>query len=287
MVQESPRNGVNRRSFLKGAALTGLGSVISGEAHATENEKILHVWSCGGLAEAMHPAHLSYEAAHGIHIAYTGAFAGALGKPLLAGTSETDVFCGRVLMLAKNLRKAGRMVSFRPLCFTSYVIAVARGNPKGIRSLEDLTKENVRVAMAPKASPPGGDAVMGILKKANLVKPVLDRVLDTDASCVQRTIMDVCTGKADCMIVERRITRMPRYADSLDLVEIPEELFPAGPLTFTVGLMKSAGDVPLAQSYINWITRAEGQAFFEKAGFIPAISEKGKELIAKLGVHDV
>jgi molybdate transport system substrate-binding protein len=41
----------------------------------------------------------------GVEIAYTGAFAAALGKSLLANAT-TDVFAGRVLDLAKKLRKS-------------------------------------------------------------------------------------------------------------------------------------------------------------------------------------
>lgn len=68
---------------------------------------------------------------------------------------------------------AGKMLHFRPLCFTSYVIAVPRGNPGGISSLEDLAKPGVRVAMSPLASPPGGEVVTNLLKKASLLDEVM------------------------------------------------------------------------------------------------------------------
>ena len=89
------------------------------------------------------------------------------------------------------------------------------------------------------------------------------------------------------MIVERRITRMTRFADHLEYVEIPERFFPAGPLTFTVGMMSTASDPARAAAYMDWITSAQGQSYFEQAGFIPAISPKGMELVEKLGVKDV
>lgn len=277
-----------RRQFLKTLAA---GAVVAGAstlpAHAETATKTVQVWSCGGLAEAMRPAHDAYTAAHGVEIAYTGAFAGALGKSLLSGSGHTEVFAGRVLALARNLRKAEKMLYFKPLCFTSYVIAVPKGNPANIAALEDLAKPGVRVAMSPLASPPGGQAVMGILKAAELVKPVMKNVIDDQATCVQRTIEDVTSGKATAMIVERRITRMPLYAPHLDLVEIPEKYFPAGPLTFTVGVMRDARDRAVADAYVDWITGPQGQAHFERAGFIPAISPKGQELVEKLGVKDV
>ena len=246
----------------------------------------LQVWSCGGLAEAMMPAHAAYEQQSGVKIVYTGAFAAALGKSLLTGGGQTEVFAGRVLALAQNLRKAGKMVNFRPLCFTSYVIAVPKGNPAKIANIEDLTRPGVRVAMALEASAPGGQAVMGILKAADITGKVLANVRE-QGSCVQRSVADVTEGRADAMIVERRICRMARFADKLEYVEIPDRLFPAGPLTFTVGMMANAADPAKATAYMDWITSAQGQEYFEAAGFIPAISPKGMELVEKLGVKDV
>ena len=288
MQEEHDVKGTDRRGFLKllatGAAAAA--AVAPTVVMAAPEPKILQVWSCGGLAEAMCPAHAAFRAASGVTVNYTGAFAGALGKTLLGGGSTTEVFAGRVLALAKNLRKNEKMLYFKPLCFTTYGIAVPKGNPAGIKELADLTKKNVRVSMAPLASPPGGQAVMGILKNAGILKEVMPHVLDARASCVQRSMQDVLDGRADAIIVERRVVRIPRFAPHVDFIDIPEQYFPAGPLTFTVGVMQAAQDKALAESYVKWITSADGQAFFEKAGFIPAISAKGQELVEKLGVKD-
>lgn len=282
----------SRRQFLTSATAlaTGLAASMASPSTAmaaTPTNKVLQVWSCGGLAEAMMPAHEQFKATTGHDIAYTGAFAAVLGKSLLTGRGKTEVFLGRVLALAQNLRKAEKMLSFKPLCFTEYVIVVPKNNPGKIKSIEDLAKPNTKVAMSPLASPPGGQAVMGILKAADIQPAVMKNVMDKRASCVQRTIEDVTTGKAHAMIVERRLTKVPLYAPHIAVIDIPEKFFPAGPLTFTIGIMRDVKDMELAESYVNFMTSPEGQAHFEKAGFIPAISEKGQELIEKLGVKDV
>ena len=290
---ENEHRQTSRRDFLRGAALgaagVGLGAGLAPTAAqaAEDRHKSLQVWSCGGLAESMRPMHEAYTAKTGVDVSYTGAFAAVLGKSLLTGSGETEVFAGRGLPLAQNLRKAGKMLYFKPFCFTSYVIAVPKGNPAKIQALEDLARKGVRVAMSPKASPPGGQAVMGILKLADLTKDVMPNVLDKEATCIQRTVEEVCKGKADCMIVERRITRMPLFGPHLDIIEIPEKFFPPLPLTFTMGVMHNVRDRQLADAYVNWCTGEEGQAFMERGGFIPAISPKGQELIEKLGVKDV
>lgn len=281
----------SRREFLRGAAtgavasLTGILPAMPARAQGLGGTGQLQVWSCGGLAEALIPAHKAFEAQAGVGIAYTGAFAAALGKSLLA-SGTTDVFAGRVLDLAKKLRTAGRMEYFRPLCFTSYVLVTPTGNPKGIATVQDMAKPGVRVAMAPEASPPGGQAVMGLLKKAGIVEAVMKNVADP-GSCVQRSVTAVVEGRADVMIVELRVTKLPETAGKLDIVTIPEGLFPPPPLTFTVGVMKEAKDRRLADSYVEFMTSPQGQAHLERGGFIPATSDKGRELVEKLGVKDV
>jgi molybdate transport system substrate-binding protein len=196
------------------------------------------------------------------------------------------VFGGRVLDLARKLRAAGRMAYFRPLCFTSYVLVTPRGNPAGVRSVEDLARPGVRVVLAPEASPPGGQASLGILKAAGVLEAAMRNAV-VKGSCVQRTTAQLAAGEGDVSIVERRLTRLPEFEGRLDVVPIPEALFPAGPLTFTIGVMNEARDRALADDYVAHATSAEGQAFLERGGFIPASSDEGRRLVEKFGVRDV
>lgn len=275
-----------RRSFLRAAATAAVGlaaGVRPAQAGRFGRDQ-LQVWSCGGLAEAFMPANQLYAEMTGVRIAYSGAFAAALGKSLL-GSAKTEVFAGRVLELAKKLRQSGRMLYFKPLCFTSYVLATPLGNPAGIKGVEDLARPGVRVVLAPEASPPGGAAAAALLKKAGIAEQV-ERNTVIKGTCVQRTMEDLINGKGDASVVELRLTRLPAFAGRCEVVAIPESLFPPPPLTFTVGVMKDAQDRALADDYVNFLTSPQGQAFFERQGFIPAISEKGRALVEKLGVKD-
>lgn len=272
---------LGRRAFLATAA--ALPSVMS--AGPKFSQKTLQVWACGGLAEAFIPANERFREKTGIEIAFTGAFAAALGKSL-QGSATTDVFAGRVLALAKKLRATGKMMYFKPLCFTRYVVVTPKGNPAHISDIRDLAKPGVRVVLAPDASPPGGEAVTGILKKAGIVDQAMKNAV-IKGSCVQRTLENLIAGKGDASVVEFRLTRMPSFQGKVDIIPIPESLFPPGPLTFTIGVMNSAPDKTLAGHFVEFIRSAEGQRFFEAAGFIPAESEEGARLVMKLGVKDV
>jgi molybdate transport system substrate-binding protein len=282
-----PRDG-SRRGFVR-AALVGIaGAALPLErAHGGAGPfdgRRLQVWSCGGLAETFQQLNAAYERRSGARLEYTGAFAAALGKSLL-GSGRTDVFGGRVLDLARKLRAADRMAWFRPLCFTSYVLVTPRGNPAGIRSVADLARPGVRVVLAPDASPPGGQAALGILKAAGVVEGALRNAV-VKGSCVQRTTAQLVAGEGDVSVVERRISRMREFDGKLEVIPIPEELFPPAPLTFTIGVMNEARDRALAEDYVAYATSAEGQAFLDRGGFIPAASAEGQRLVAKWGVRD-
>lgn len=98
---------------------------------------------------------------------------------------------------------------------------------------------------------------------------------------------DILSGRGDVSVVELRVTRLPQFAGRMDIVPIDEKLFPPPPLTFTVGVMESAANKELAGRYATFLVSPEGQAHFERQGFIPATSEKGRQLVEKYGVHDV
>jgi molybdate transport system substrate-binding protein len=275
-----------RRNFIKAVGVALTGSLLSPHlsfSNTFQGEQ-LQVWSCGGLAEAMIPANKLYEQMTGCTIAYTGAFAGALGKSLL-GNATTEVFAPRVLDLAKKLKAEGKMLLFKPLCFTKYVLITPRGNPAGIKGIQDLANPGIRVILSPNASPPGGAAAMLILQNAGVLEEAKENAV-VMGDCVQRILPDVISGKGDVSLVEFRLTRMPQFSGQVDIIDIPEKFIPPKPVPFTVGVMKWAKNRDLAEDYCNFVVSEKGQSFFNEAGFIPALSEEGERLIKRYGVHD-
>ena len=282
------KNGVSRRQFLKTGGLA-LGAGLASASPAfpqTYAQESLQVWSCGGLAEAFEPANHEFEKLTKASIAYTGAFAGALGKSLLTGSARTEIFGPRVLELAKKLKAQGKMLWFKPLCFTQYVVATPKDNPAGIESIKDMGKTGVKTILTPEASPPGGKAAMIILKKAGVEdKARANAVLVGD--CVQTAITDLAQGKADAAVIEKRITRLPQFRGKLDTLPIPEAFIPPVPVPFTIGIMKWAKNRALAEAFVAFILSDQGQTWFHRAGFIPAQTEEGERLTKKYGVMDV
>ncbi|MDY7030482.1 MAG: substrate-binding domain-containing protein [Thermodesulfobacteriota bacterium] len=275
---------LSRRNFLKSSGLAVVSGLSASSPALARNsdQGQLQVWSCGGLAEAFIPANQAFHKKTGVKIAYTGAFAAALGKSLL-GDARTEIFAPRVVSLSKKLKDQGRMLWYKPLCFTRYVLAVPKGNPAGIKSIEDLAGKGIRVVLSFEASPPGGKATMILLKKAGLLEKVKKNII-FNGDCVLRSTTMLAEARADVSIVEQRITKNPRFAGKLEVIPIEEKYFPPPPMTFTIGLMKWAAKPAVATSFIDFILSSEGQNHFENAGFIPAISLEGRRLIERYGV---
>ena len=287
MSAKSNSANVPRRDFLKTAGAAMLASAIPWNRANAQNfaGQTLQVWSCGGLAEAFMQANQIYEEKTGITISYTGAFAAALGKSLLAN-GQTEVFAGRVLKLAQKLRSADKMVFFKPLCFTQYVMITPKGNPAGITTIKDLARPGVKVVLAPDASPPGGAAVLKMLEKTGVKEAALANAV-VKGSCVQQIMTSIIDGTGDVAVVEKRLTRIPNFKGQTEIIPLPDSQQPPPPLPFTIGVMKDAQDPELARDYVTFILSDQGQACFERQGFIPALSAKGQELVEKLGVKDV
>lgn len=277
---------VSRRGFLKATSLAATGGLLLGSdslASTFRNES-LQVWSCGGLAEAFIPANRAYQELTGCRIDYSGAFAAALGKSLLGG-AQTEVFAPRVVKLARKLKAQGKMLHFVPLCFTKYVLVTPKGNPAGIKSIQDFGRHGVKTVLSPDASPPGGKASLAILKKAGVLEQAQKNAV-VSGDCVQRVVPDVIEGKGEVAVMELRLTKKPEYVDKMEVIEISEEFFPPSPVPFVIGVMKFAHNKELAEDFVKFITSEKGQSFFQAAGFIPALSEEGKRLVRKYGVKD-
>ena len=281
-MKEKLKN-ISRRNFLKASGATATGLLIPSNALAQKSGVgTLQVWSCGGLAEAFIPADKEFEKMTGVRISYTGAFAAALGKSLL-GSAKTEVFAPRVITLSKRLKDEGKMLWYKSLCFTRYVIAVTKGNPTGVASIKDMAKPGLRVVLFFGSSAPGGEAPKVIMKKAGVLEEAEKNAV-FNGDCVQRATRMLVNGKADAGIVEQRITYLPEFRGKLDMIPIDEKYFPPPPMTFTIGLMKWAEHPEVAKEYIDFILSSQGQKYFENAGFIPAISDEGRRLSKKYGV---
>ncbi len=110
-------------------------------------------------------------------------------------------------------------------------LAVEKGNPKYIKSLEDLTKDGVEAALVDKEANAVGKTAVKIIEK-NGLEAIDDNVVSTMAT-VNELVIAIANGEADVAIVTGDSIR---FNEDVELVGIPEEenidqIIPAGTLT--------------------------------------------------------
>ena len=135
------------------------------------------------------------------------------------------------------------------------VIAVPKGNPKGIRGLADLTRSGVKVALCAERVPCGAAA-----KKALTGVALTPVTLEQD---VKAALAKVKLGEVDAALVYR--TDAKAASSDVDGVEFPES---SGAVNdHPVVVLKGAPNAAGARAFVEYVTSEKGRAVLAEAGF--------------------
>ncbi len=161
----------------------------------------------------------------------------------------------------KNMDKAGHagLLAGTPVNFASntLTIAVAPGNPKGIKTFQDLAKPGLTVVVcAPQV--PCGSATQNVESKTGVtLTPV------SEESSVTDVLNKITSGQADAGLVY--VTDTAGAADKVLAVSFPEA---AGAVnTYPIATLAHAGNPTLAGKFVDLVTGPAGQEILTKAGF--------------------
>ncbi len=145
---------------------------------------------------------------------------------------------------------------------TDMVLVTAKGNPKQITTLQDLTREDVRVATSnPEYSALGG-LTHELFRHAGLYDQILPRITYGDAPTADTVLLRVRTGREDAGIVYRaNVLGMP---DEVEILDIDHPRAVAGqPVAVAVGT-----DYPrLMDRLIAKLVDPSMQDLYESSGF--------------------
>jgi molybdate transport system substrate-binding protein len=142
------------------------------------------------------------------------------------------------------------------------VICVQHGNPKRIRSLQDLARPKMTVGLAKAGAVCLGDASDSILKKAGLEAQVKKNVITYAGSCEQ-TQQLVQLGEVDAVIGWDSFKSWA--PDRIDVVKIPARYLRVHNIPAAVSAYSKQR--PAAMDFISFLTSKRGQAIFAKHGY--------------------
>ncbi len=233
---------------------------VAKDKDAKKEEPVpLLVYAGAGLKRAMEEIKPAFEAKENVKIEYIFAGSGQL-LAQMETSGKGDVFIVGSEDTYKVAKDKGLANKSQLVAHHTPALAVQKGNPKGIKSLKDLTKDGIKVALGDAKANAIGKTAQEIIKK-NGLEGINKNVVATTAT-VNELVTIISTGQADVAIVTEDSVR---FSKDVEMVEIPAEenidqLIPVGTLT-------SSKHQELAQKLSDFIASDEGKAIFEKNGY--------------------
>nr|WP_229068237.1 molybdate ABC transporter substrate-binding protein [Actinoplanes sp. DH11] len=245
------------RSTVAGLAVTltaSLAACGSGSGSGSEAGRPVTVFAAASLTESFTTLGDRFEAAHpGSTVTFNFGGSSALATQINEG-APADVFASAAPANMAAVTDAGTPATFAR---NQLVIAVGKGNPKGVTGLAALTGPRLKVALCAAAVPCGAAATTAIAAAGVTITPV---TLEQD---VKAALSKVRLGEVDAALVYR--TDAKAAAADVDAIEFPESARAVNdyPIAVLTGARNTAG----GQAFVDYVLSPEGLRVLTDAGF--------------------
>lgn len=183
---------------------------------------------------------------------------------------SADFFLSADLDYAKKAKEEGLIDSFEPVSSMREVIIVPKGNPAGIKSLENLGTKPVKLVIGVD-NVPIGKYTRQVFKNANkdygkdFSKKVLGHVVSNETN-TKEVAQKAATGEAGAAIVY--VTDVtPGIADKVETVEIPDKYNVTA--SNYAAVLNDAGNAKLAQDFLDFMLSDDGQKIIQRFKYEP------------------
>ncbi|GAA5151565.1 molybdate ABC transporter substrate-binding protein [Amycolatopsis dongchuanensis] len=245
---------------LAGVALlvTGCGGSGSNSNNSGAGPRTLTVFAAASLTESFNALKTEFEASHpGVTVKYSFGGSSSLVQQLTNG-AKADVFASAD---QTNMDKAvqGGVIDGAPTVFATnkLTIAVAPGNPKGLKAFADLAGAGLKVVVcAPQV--PCGSAAQKVEKATGVtLKPV------SEEQDVKQVLTKVESGDADAGLVY--VTDAATAQGKVAQVDFPEAAQAVN--NYPIAVVKGAPQSDLAKEFEQFVLGAQGRQQLAKVGF--------------------
>jgi molybdate transport system substrate-binding protein len=216
------------------------------------------VFAAASLTESFAKVGTDFEAANpGTKVTFNFAGSSALATQINQG-APADVFASASPTNMKTVTDTGNGDgTATTFVKNQLVIAVPKGNPKGVTGLSDLAKPGVKVALCAAQVPCGAAAKKALDAAGVKITPV---TLEQD---VKAALAKVKLGEVDVALVYR--TDAKASAADVDGVEFPES---AGAVNdYPIIVLKNAPNKRAAQAFVAYVLSDLGKAVLTQSGF--------------------
>ena len=250
------------------AAIAGLIALLLWQTRtarpaAAPGQKPLLLFCAAGLKLPVEAVAREYEKTFGVQVQLQYGGSGTLLSNLRI-TDAGDLFLAADESYIKSARALGLLAETIPLARQRPVIAVARGNPKNIRTLDDLRRPDVRVAMANPEAASIGRTVRELLQQAGQWA-ALEKRVTVFKPTVNDVANDLKIGSVDAGIVwDATVRQFPE----LEAIAVP--LFSTATETISIAVLKRSRQPEAALRFARYLgARDKGLKQFERFHYEP------------------
>jgi len=206
-----------------------------------------------------------FESARGVHCTIVAAGSGILVSQMKY-SKKGDIYVAGSPDFMKSAEKHGLIFpdSVREAAYFIPGIIVATNNPKKIRTIENLARPGVRVALANTDTVACGRYAAEILHRSGLLPAVMKNVVTFGASA-PKIFELLLFGRADAILGWKVMeTWAPGKTEfvSIEKSKVVRVSYIAA------GVPKSAGDRALSAAFIDLVLSEEGRRVYKKHGYV-------------------
>ncbi len=223
---------------------------------------------CGaGMRKPMDEIGSLFKEEHGVSINYNYAGSNTLLSQMEL-TQKGDVYMPGATYYFDLARGKGLTDYEQLIAYHVPVIAVPRGNPADIASLDDLAEPEVTVILGDPKAAAIGKLGNKILEK-NGIYDAVDKNVIARGATVNELIVYISMKQADASIIWEDLVV---YSDKMEIVYIPggQNIIKIVP----IGVLTSSEQKDTAKKFVDFVASPAGKAIFEKHGFTTYPDEK-------------
>jgi len=222
------------------------------------SKKSLLMFCAAGIKAPVSKIAKMYEEEYGVQVQLQYGGSGTLLSNVAIGTG--DVYLAADSSYTNIAKGKDQILETMPVAFMRAGLGVLKGNPKGVKSLVDLTREDLKVGIANPDAASVGKFTKKILSKHGVWKDVKPTVL---LPTVNELANALKLGTVDVAVIWDTIAA--QY-DDVDFVNVPE--FDAEKKDVTVGVMTASKQATEALRFCRYLTaKDKGLPIFKEDGF--------------------
>ena len=268
-----------------GVSLALVAMLRVGTAPESNDVEVIQVLCAAGLRPAMEEVGRRYEEEYGVEVRFnSGGSNTLLSQIKINKFDESDLYLAADDFFTDQAVGEGLAAEVLPIAYMRPVIAVPKGNPQGIETIEDLLAEHIRISMGDPEQTAIGKAVKKRLSPAgdgeeNLWQKLEAHIRSTGVfkPTVNDSALDVKANQAaDAAIVWDSTVAMPQYRDHLTAIPVPE--LDGDPNLVSICVLNSSRNPTAALKFARYVSAVDrGLQVFEEFGTRPVAGDVWEE----------